>query len=333
MALPFAPPVSPMLARLEDELPSGPGWLYEPKWDGFRALVFREKSGVRVQSRNGKPLERYFPELVVSLAEALPEGVYDGEIVVETPGGLDFAALLQRLHPARSRVEKLARETPASCVLFDLLALRGRDLRSKPLRERRVLLEQLLPRRRGRVFATPQTDRLDVAMRWYRELESAGIEGIVAKRAAAPYLEGQRAMVKVKHARTADCVVGGYRTAAGGGGVGSLLLGVWDEGGELVYVGHTSGLDAATRREARARLEPLATERSPFRADRDPGGPSRWSHGRDLAWVPVRPELVCEVGYDAIFEGRFRHAASFVGFRDDKPAEQCLERELSSGRS
>ncbi|MGC4120731.1 MAG: ATP-dependent DNA ligase [Myxococcales bacterium] len=251
MALPLAPPVAPMLSRLEGELPRGPGWLYEPKWDGFRAIVFRQADQARIQSRNGQWLDRYFPELLGPLVDALPEGVFDGEIVIEAERGLDFPALLQRIHPARSRVERLARETPASFAVFDLLAKGSHDVRDEPLSARRAQLEGILRKRQGRVFATPQTDQVEVAQRWYRELEAAGIEGVVAKRAEAPYASGQRAMVKVKHARTADCVVGGFRPYASGAGVGSLLLGSFDAGGELAYLGHELGAErgAATRRD------------------------------------------------------------------------------------
>jgi ATP-dependent DNA ligase len=322
-----------MLSRLEGELPLGPGWLYEPKWDGFRAIVFRQGGEARIQSRNGQWLDRYFPELASSLVDALPEGVFDGEIVIEAEAGLDFAALLQRIHPARSRVERLSRETPTSFAAFDVLALGHRDLRSEPLSARRRQLERILPKRSGRVFATPQTDRVEVAQRWYQELEASGIEGVVAKRAEAPYAGGQRTMIKVKHARTADCVVGGYRPySGGGGGVGSLLLGAWDANRELSYLGHTSGLSAALRREALQRLAPLETERNPFRADRSPGGPSRWSRGRELAWIAVEPGLVCEVGYDALMNGQFRHAARFLRWREDKSPGECLEKDLPTQR-
>ncbi|MBI5546745.1 MAG: ATP-dependent DNA ligase [Deltaproteobacteria bacterium] len=327
MKLPLRPPIAPMLARLEGALPQGEGWLYEPKWDGFRALAFRGRGATVLQSRNGQPLDRYFPELQEPLTEALPEGVFDGEIIVQTGSSLDFEALLQRIHPARSRIERLARATPASFAVFDVLAVGDSDLRARPFAERRRRLERIA-RRPGEVFATPQTDRLDVALRWYRELESQGIEGVIAKRADQPYLAGERAMIKVKHARTADCVIGGYRLSSKGAGIGSLLLGAWDGAGELPYLGFTSSLAAATRREALTRLKPLETARNPFRPDRSPGGPSRWSRGRELAWIAVEPKPVCEVVYDSLLSGRFRHAAHFLRWRPDKRPEECREATL-----
>lgn len=312
-----------MLARLESALPQGEGWLYEPKWDGFRAIVFRDGARATLQSRNGQSLGRYFPELIAALARAMPEGVFDGEIIVQAGGGLDFEALLQRIHPARSRIEHLARATPASFAAFDVLAEGAEDLRQSAFRVRRAHLERMLPEP-GPVFTTPQTDRLAVARRWFDELESMGIEGVVAKRAVGVYLAGERAMVKVKHARTADCVVGGHRLD----GAGTLLLGAYDDRGQLVYLGFTSALSTSLRREALARLQPLETPRTPFRADRSPGGPSRWSRGREAAWVPVEPIRVCEVGYDTLLGGRFRHAARFVRWRPDKRPSECLEATL-----
>lgn len=327
MALPVEPPVEPMLARSSDEIPGGPGWRYEPKWDGFRTLVFRDGERLHLQSRNGQPLDRYFPELRAPLLAALPErAVVDGEIVVPGGPGLDFDALLQRVHPAASRVEKLSRETPASVVLFDLLAVGDGDLRSRPFRERREILERSV-RAGGRVLLTPQTGDGDLAARWFERFQGAGIEGIVAKREELPYVAGERVLLKVKHERTADGAVGGYRVSEKGGGVASLLLGLYDDEGRLRHVGHVAAFPAALRRRLREELRHLeapAKGLAPGFADGfGPSGPSRWARGKDTSWIPVRPEVVAEVRFDQFQGGRFRHAAQLVRFRPDKPARQC----------
>lgn len=310
-----------MLARLEDQIPHGDGWLYEPKWDGFRALVFRDGDQLDLASRNAQPLARYFPELVDALEDALPSRcVVDGEIVVPGPRGLDFDALLQRVHPAESRIQKLAHETPASFVAFDLLALADDDLRPRPFSDRRRLLEQLL-RPHDQVRLTPQTDDLRVARRWFLRFEGAGLDGVVAKRAELPYVEDERVMVKVKHRRTAECVVGGYRRAKQGG-VGSLLLGLYDAEGTLQYVGHTSSFSAKERKALLEKLGPLEGEES-FGEGRAPGGPSRWNRGQSKEWVSVAPRLVCEVAFDHLQGERFRHAARFLRWRPDKPPGEC----------
>lgn len=320
MALPFQPPVTPMLSVPREDIPEGPGWRYEPKWDGFRAIVFRDGDSIRIISRNGQPLERYFPELVDFLRPTLPaECVVDGEIVIAGEQALDFDALMQRIHPAASRIKKLSAETPASFVAFDLLALGPRDLRPRPFVERRAALEEAL-RPDSHVHLTPQTDDVEVARRWFVRFEGAGLDGIVAKRAEQPYVEGERVMVKVKHERTADCVVGGYRLHKNGG-VGSLLLGLYRDG-VLEYVGHTSSFTAKQRRELLGQLEPLEGGHS-FGEGRTPGGPSRWSSGRDMAWTPVEPKLVCEVKFDHLQGDRFRHAARFLRWRPDKKPEEC----------
>ena len=317
MTLPIQMPLEPMLAQLEEEIPRGTGWRYEPKWDGFRALVFRDVDAVELQSRNGQPLQRYFPELVQWLRQALPERcVVDGEIIIPGPKGLDFDALLQRIHPAASRIALLAEQTPASFVAFDMLALGDEDLRARPFDERRRHLERALSGTE-RVFLTPQTQDVDLAASWFTRFEGAGLDGVVAKSGGLAYVEGERVMVKVKHARTADCVVGGYRLSKDGKGVGSLLLGLYDENGVLHHVGHTSGLAAKDRRELRVRLAPLEGGES-FGRGRTPGGPSRWSHGRDMSWISLAPKLVCEVRFDHLQGDRFRHAAGFVRWRPDK---------------
>ncbi|MGI5862289.1 MAG: ATP-dependent DNA ligase [Myxococcales bacterium] len=331
MALPVEPPLAPVLARLQGDIPSGEGWLYEPKWDGFRAIVFREGERVQLVSRNGQPLERYFPELIEALREAAPARcVIDGEIVIETSAGLDFGALLQRIHPAASRVRKLSSETPASFVAFDLLALGEASLLERPFSERRRLLESAL-KGGPRVYVTAQTSDPEIARRWYEQFEGAGIEGVVAKRAGQVYVPGERVMVKVKHERTADCVIGGYRSASKGGGVGSILLGLYDAQGELVYVGFASAFSAAQRRELLDRLRPLEGEAG-FAEGKGPGGPSRWNRGRDLGFVSVAPRLVCEVRFDKLQGARFRHAAQFKRWRPDKDPRDCTFDQIAPPR-
>jgi len=331
------PPIEPMLARLATELPEGEGWLFEPKWDGFRAIVFRDGDRVYLQSRDLRPLDRYFPELAAPLKAALPERcVVDGEIVIATEHGLDFDALQLRLHPAASRVAKLAAETPSSFVAFDLLAEGDRDLRSRPQAERRALLEAALPRGSDTVHLTPCSRDRGVAQGWFHRFEGAGLDGVVAKHEATTYQPGKRVMVKVKHARTADCVVAGFRWHKNGPGelVGSLLLGLYDAKGALHHVGVTSSFTVAKRRQLAQELAPLrknALEGHPWRAWADagnfstrmPGGQSRWSQGKDLSWEPLRIERVCEVKYDHLQGDRFRHAAVFVRWRPDKPPSEC----------
>jgi len=335
---PFAlePPVEPMLAKLAEELPTGAGFLFEPKWDGFRAIVFRGGGDVFIQSRDLRPLDRYFPELHDALLRLLPDGmVVDGELVIEGPRGLDFDALQLRLHPAASRVARLAEQTPAAFVAFDLLALDGRDLRGEPQEWRRELLEGALRRATPPVHLTPMTrDRL-VAAGWLERFEGAGLDGVVAKPAAGLYLPGKRAMIKVKHARTADCVVGGFRWYKGQpGAIGSLLLGLYDGRGTLHHVGVTSSFTGDVRRQLAAELEPLrdgAMQDHPWRewaatagqVARMPGGQSRWSAGKDLSWEPLRPDRVCEVKYDHLQGDRFRHAAILLRWRPDKAPKEC----------
>ena len=335
---PIEPPIEPMLAKLATELPAGDGWLFEPKWDGFRAIVFRDRDRFYIQSRDSKPLGRYFPELEAFFRQSLPERcVVDGEIVIVGPRGLDFDALQMRLHPAASRVKRLAAETPAAFVAFDLLAEDGRDLRSLPQAERRLLLEKALAGAKDGVHLTPCSRERDLAQEWFHRFEGAGLDGVMAKHESAHYQPGKRAMVKVKHARTADCVVAGFRWHKQGPGthVGSLLLGLYDDAGKLHHVGVTSSFTMGARRSLAQELEPLrkdALAAHPWRhwaekmgegAERMPGGQSRWSAGKDLSWEPLRVERVCEVKYDHLQGDRFRHAAVFLRWRSDKPPADC----------
>jgi ATP-dependent DNA ligase len=316
-----------MLAKLQPDIPRGAGWLYEPKWDGFRAVVFRDGDRVRIDSRNGQTLERYFPELHAELCTALPERcVVDGEIVLAGERGLDFDALQQRIHPAASRIDRLSRETPASFIAFDLLALGDEDLRAESTVERRRRLEAVM-QPTPRVALTPRTTDADEAEQWFTRYEGAGLDGVVAKPADLRYVEGERLWVKVKHQRTADCVVGGYRLAANGNGIASLLLGLYDDSGVLHHVGHTSSFNAAQRRELLEMLRPLEGGES-FGHGRTPGGPSRWAQGRDMSWVAVSPSLVCEVGFDYMQGERFRHAARFLRWRSDKSPQECTYDQL-----
>jgi ATP-dependent DNA ligase len=335
MTFAIEPPVEPMLAKLADEVPAG-AFLYEPKWDGFRAIVFRGGDDLLIQSRDLRPLGRYFPEVHASLLANLPEGcVVDGEIVIATPRGLDFDALQLRLHPAASRVAKLAAETPASFVAFDLLAVDGRDVRDTPQRDRRALLERALAGVKPPIHVTPVTRDIGVAREWLNRFEGAGLDGVIAKPDEAAYAPGKRAMIKIKHARTADCVVSGFRWHKDGKDerIGSLLLGLYDDRGSLHHVGVTSSFTVARRKELVRELAPLrenALAGHPWRewADPDvmtrmPGGGSRWSAGKDLSWEPLRIERVCEVKYDHMQGSRFRHAAVFQRWRPDRTPQDC----------
>jgi ATP-dependent DNA ligase len=328
------PPIEPMLAKLTETLPGG-DILYEPKWDGFRAIIFREGDQLFMQSRDLRPFDRYFPELHDALLGALPSScVVDGEIVIAGVDGLDFDTLQSRLHPAVSRVTKLARESPASFVAFDLLAFDRRDVRELPQSERRALLERALAGARPPIHLTPATRNIETARDWLQRFEGAGLDGVVAKPAQGTYQPGKRTMLKIKHARTADCVVAGFRWYKGDvPAVGSLLLGLYDDGGRLHHVGVTSSFTMARRKELVEELEPLrrnALASHPWRdwaseggGTRMPGGQSRWSAGKDLSWEPVRPERVCEVKYDHLQGDRFRHATVFQRWRPDKPADAC----------
>ena len=338
MAFPIEPPIEPMLAKLAEDFPDDGDYLFEPKWDGFRAIVFRgDGEELYIQSRDLRPLDRYFPELHAELLQALPAGcVVDGEIVIATPAGLDFDALQLRLHPAPSRVAKLAAVTPSSFVAFDLLARDSENIMELPQRARRVELERLLQRAQRPLHLTPVTRDRAVAHDWHTRFEGAGLDGVIVKPADAPYQPGKRAMIKVKHARTADCVVAGFRFYKDhDDAVGSLLLGLYDDGGKLHHVGVTSSFTLARRKELAREFEPLrsgALESHPWRewaegaahmTQRMPGGQSRWSAGKDLSWEPLRIERVCEVKYDHMQGDRFRHAAVFQRWRPDKRPQDC----------
>jgi ATP-dependent DNA ligase len=326
-----------MLAKLARELPTGAGMVYEPKWDGFRCVAFRDGDEVELGSRNERPLTRYFPELLEPIRASFPpRAVIDGEIVIAGDTGLDFNALLQRIHPAASRVTMLAAATPASFVAFDLLALDQRDLRSEPFSVRRALLEQALSSCAPPLHLTPATTDPAVATDWFSRFEGAGLDGVVAKRPELTYREGERVMAKVKHERTADCAVAGFRWHKSGGVIGSLLLGLFDDEGVLHHVGVSASFTAARRRE-------LVDELAPYRAStleghpwatwaaldsdegagRKPGAPSRWNAGKDLRWEPLDLGLVCEVAYDHLQGDRFRHATTFRRWRPDRAPESC----------
>lgn len=342
MNLPVLPPVAPMLAKGSRSLPEADGVLFEPKWDGFRAIVFRDGDEIEIGSRNERPLTRYFPDLLEPLRQALPPRcVVDGEIVIAGPEGLDFSSLLQRIHPAESRVRMLATQSPASFVAFDLLALADVDLRSQPFSVRRNLLVGALAEAKAPVHLTPATTDRAEAEEWFNRFEGAGLDGVVVKSLDQAYLENQRAMIKVKHARTADCVVGGFRIHKGGG-VGSLLLGLHDDSGLLHHVGVASSFTVARRAR-------LAEELAPYQLDalvghpwagwaeaaaaawvggRKPGGTSRWNAGKDVSWEPVRPELVVEVAYDHLQGDRFRHATQFLRWRPDRLPASCAYGQL-----
>jgi ATP-dependent DNA ligase len=335
---PVDPPIEPMLAKLTERIPEGEGFLYEPKWDGFRAIVYRGAGDAYIQSRDLRPLDRYFPELHDLFVSSLPDGcVVDGEIVIAGSKGLDFDALQMRLHPAASRIAKLAKETPASFVAFDVIAAGGRDLRAEPQRARRKALEELIADAAPPIHLTPMTQDHRVAEDWLNRFEGAGLDGVIAKPADAVYEPGKRVMFKIKHARTADCVVAGFRWHKAGRGtlLGSLLLGLYDAQGRLQHVGVTSSFSMATRKALVSELAPLrenALEHHPWREwaqidesgkTRMPGGQSRWSAGKDLSWEPLRIERVCEVKYDHLQGDRFRHAAVFQRWRPDKQPSDC----------
>src|SRR5688500_5035754 len=346
MHLPVNPPILPMLAKRVSALPPGSGWIFEPKWDGFRTLVFRDGDEVFIQSRDEKPLDRYFPELIGPLKEQLPERcVLDGEIVIVGDGGLDFELLQLRLHPAASRVKLLASQTPASLVFFDLLCENDRDLRTTSFAERRRALESLLAGASPPLHITPATRDRGLAADWFRRFEGAGLDGVIAKQESGIYEPDKRVMLKVKHERECDCVVAGFRWHKRGEGtaVGSLLLGLYDDSGSLEHVGVCASFTDVKRRELVTFLEPYreyaldnhpwhswANESAAAEAEghRRPGSPSRWSGGKDLSWEPLRPELVVQVAYDHMQGTRFRHTAQFRRWRDDKRPRDCTFEQL-----
>lgn len=388
MRLPVVPPIEPMLAKLSDAIPREAGWLFEPKWDGFRALVFRDGDEVYLQSRDLKPLGRYFPELPPALRSTIPDRcALDGEIVIAGPHGLDFDALLLRIHPAASRVAMLASQTPASYVAWDLLALDDDDLRRRPFEERRARLRRVLPNERSLeshpasseagpqsgeapdpadaqpsdggatprgapartsgVHLTPATTDADTAADWFDRFEGAGLDGVVAKRLDGAYEPGRRAMLKIKHVRSADCVVAGFRWHKNGPGtlVGSLLLGLYDADGTLHHVGVTASFTATERRALADELAPLrenAMDGHPWahwaewaaeltaQGQRVPGATSRWNRGRDLSWEALRPQRVCEVAYDHLQGDRFRHGTTFLRWRPDRSPSDCRYDQLDT---
>ena len=337
MQLPVQPPIKPMLAKLARTIPTDEGLLYEPKWDGFRCIAFRDGDQLELTSRNQKPFNRYFPELLPALIDALPDrSVVDGEIVIAHAEGkgLDFDALQQRIHPAESRVRMLAEKTPASFVAFDLLALDDRDLVATPFGQRRQLLEQhLVPN--ASVHLTPATTDPEVAERWFTRFEGAGLDGVMAKRLDGVYTPDKRSLVKVKHQRTAECVVAGFRVHKDGEGVGSLLLGLYDDTGSLHHVGVCAAFTVKFRRELIDDLGPLTTDAldgHPWRewaeaqahsTQRMPGGFSRWNVDKDLSFVPLRIERVVEVTFGQLEGGRFRHGVKFQRWRPDRTPESC----------
>ncbi|GEL17795.1 ATP-dependent DNA ligase [Pseudonocardia asaccharolytica] len=340
MCLPVTPPVAPMLAKPIDDIPAGQ--IYEPKWDGFRSIIFRDGDEVEIGSRNERPMTRYFPEIVEAARANFPErAVIDGEIVVADTGRntLDFEALQQRIHPAASRVTLLAEQTPASFIAFDLLALGDDDLTERPFEQRRALLEEALTGAAPPVYLTPVTRDLETARRWFEQFEGAGLDGLIAKRLDLPYQPDRRVMSKIKHERTADCVVAGYRVhKSGPDALGSLLLGLYDERGVLNSVGVVGAFPMAIRRELFVELQPLVTtfdghpwnwaaheqgERTPRKNEA-----SRWNAGKDLSFVPLRPERVIEVRYDYMEGQRFRHTAQFVRWRPDRDPISCTYEQL-----
>lgn len=332
-----------MLAKASESIPDGDGWLYEPKWDGFRAIVFRDGDEILVQSRDLKPLDRYFPELADPLKTQLPQRcVVDGEVVIAGPEGLDFEALLLRIHPAASRVRLLAETSPASFVAWDLLAIDDEDLRETPQAERRSRLEAVLAGVTPPVHLTPATRSAATAQDWFARFEGAGLDGVVAKPTGASYQAGKRLMLKIKHARTADCVVAGFRWHKNGPGthVGSLLLGLFDDSGRLHHVGVTSSFTWERRESLAAELKPLQTDAwkdhpwgdwaewaqagsADASGQRLPGATSRWNRAKDLSWEPLRAERVCEVAYDHLQGDRFRHGTTFRRWRPDKRPTDC----------
>ncbi|MCX4514298.1 ATP-dependent DNA ligase [Streptomyces sp. NBC_01619] len=339
MDLPVMPPVKPMLAKSVAKIP--PGMQYEAKWDGFRAIVHRDGDEVVIGSRTGKPLTRYFPELVVSLRDNLPERcVVDGEIVIAHEGRLDFDRLTERIHPADSRVRMLAERTPASFVAFDLLALGDEALLQTPLAERRAVLAEALSGARAPVHLAPATTDTAVAQEWFERYEGAGLDGVIAKPLDLPYRPDARLMYKIKHERTADVVVAGFRFHKSGPVVGSLLLGLYDAGGALQHVGVCAAFSMKRREELVAELEPLRladvsehpwarwAEEEAHESARLPGAPSRWSGKKDLSWVALRPERVVEVAYDHMEGDRFRHTAQFRRWRPDRTPDSCTYTQL-----
>ena len=333
LGLPIKPPFAPMEAKRAARIPAGDSWQFEPKWDGFRALVFRDGANLAIQSKSGQPLTRYFPELVQAFLSLKPKQfVLDGEIVVPVGSVLSFDDLLLRMHPAESRIRSLAEATPAQYYAFDLLFAKKKALHELPLEERRERLEAFFDTiEHPLIRLSPATTDRKVAADWFNKFGALGLDGVMAKRLGEPYHSGDReGMIKVKHLKTADCVVGGFRYGEGTKSVGSLLLGLYDEEGRLVHIGHTSSIRHDERRALTRQLEALRGE-SAFEV-RVPGGPSRWASGRSSEWEAVRPELVCEVEYDYFSQGRFRHGSKFLRWRPEKKPEQCTMEQVTQAR-
>ncbi|HYC59728.1 MAG TPA: ATP-dependent DNA ligase [Thermoanaerobaculia bacterium] len=321
-----------MEAKRVDKIPAGDRWQFEPKWDGFRAIVFRDGDDVYIQSKAGQPLARYFPDVVDAVRSLKPKQfVLDGEIVVPIQGKLSFDDLTLRMHPAESRIRKLAAESPAHYYVFDLLALRTKDFTNVAIEKRREKLEAFFePIQHELLHLSPATTDRKIASDWFRKFAVLGLDGIMAKRLGKPYHSGDReGMVKVKHLKTADCVVGGFRYGEGTTEVGSLLLGLYDDEGRLVHIGHTSSIKKADRAALTKRLEALRGA-NPFEV-RVPGSPSRWATARTAQWVAAKPKLVCEVEYDYFSQGRFRHGSKFLRWRPDKKPKQCTLGQVTKG--
>lgn len=335
-SFPASPPILPMKARVRETPPVPPGFVYEPKWDGFRAIAWSGNEP-RLDSRSGKDLLRYFPELRPALAQLPPWTIVDGEIVVVVDDVTQFDTLQMRIHPAASRIEMLSKETPAELVAFDLLAVEGHDLRQTPYIERRRRLEELFASLEHPWHLTPITEDIEEARRWFTDFEAAGCDGIIVKQADGVYVEDKREWIKWKHRRECDCVVGGYRVHKDGDKIGSLLLGLYDDEGSFHFMGHCSGFSDRERVSLLEQFEQLRTEESFGGGDvtRVPGALSRWSAGKNLDWVPVTPSVVVQVSYDQLEGGRFRHATRFERWRPDKPPEECtmdqLERPEGTG--
>jgi ATP-dependent DNA ligase len=339
--LPVNPPVLPMLAKRIDALPAGGAFIFEPKWDGFRALVFEDGDEIEIQSREEKPLNRYFPELLDPLLKRLPARcVLDGEIVIAASHGLDFDSLQLRLHPAASRVKLLSEQMPASIVFFDLLAEGRCDLRGRPFEERRAGLERILASAEPPIHLTPATRDSGIAAEWFRRFEGAGLDGVIAKPVSGTYEPDKRVMFKLKHERDCDCLAAGFRwyKDAEGQAIGSLLLGLYDAAGALQHVGVCAGFSAEKRQELVRFLAPYRSDAlanhprkewaGAANGQRTPGAQSRWSQGKDLSWEPLRPELVAEVAYEHMQGQRFRHMAHFRRWRTDKSPQQCTYAQL-----
>lgn len=323
----FTDPIKPMKARVRENPPEPPGWAYEPKWDGFRMIAWGGEEP-RLESRNGKELLRYFPELRPALGELPPGTVLDGEVVVIRDGVTQFDALQMRIHPAESRINLLAEQTPAELIVFDVLANGGEDVMARPYSERRALLEDIYSGLGDLWHLTPVTDDLAEAERWFYDYEAAGCDGIICKQIDHPYVQDKRNWIKWKHRRTVDCVVGGYRVHKDGDKIGSLLLGLYNDEGQLHFIGHCSGFSNQDRVEILSQFEQLRSEDSFGDEVRRPGAESRWSGGKDLSWIPVTPGVVIEISYDQLQEGRFRHATRFERWRPDKDAEECTMDQL-----